>query len=85
MQNKKNNRLYIVLGKIVIHQSMISGMPASPEKFRNLLGELEKFTGCTSDELKEAYAFLASQSIQSSFYGNNEMTPVGFKLDAEKK
>ena len=80
----ENDHLYIIIGKIAVHQAMNSGIPASPEKFRNLLGDLERFTGCTGDELKEAYTFLASQSIQKSLY-SSETEPIGFKLSKEKE
>lgn len=83
-ENKnENDRLYIIIGKMVVHQAMHSGMPASPEKFRNLLGDLEKFTGCTSNELKEAYTFIASQSIQKSLY-SSEIGLIGFNAPKDK-
>ncbi len=81
----ENDYLYIIIGKIAVHQAMNSGMPASPEKFRNLLGDLERFTGCSADKLREAYAFLASQSIQKSLF-SSETEPIGFnKLLKEKQ
>lgn len=59
-------------------------MPVSPEKFKNLIGELEKFTGCSSAELKNAYAFLASESIKESLHDLG-IEPIGFKFFKDKE
>jgi len=81
----ENDRLYIIIGKMAVHQAMNNGMPASPEKFRNLIGDLEKFTECTGDELKKAYTFLASQAIQKSFYSSEKIESIGFITSKDKE
>ncbi len=86
MRNKdENDRLYIIIGKMAVHQAMNNGMPASPEKFKNLIGELQKITGCSSDELINAYTFLASESIKNSLYNASGIETVGFKFYKDKE
>lgn len=37
MSNKdENDRLYIIIGKMAVHQAMNNGMPASPENLKIL-------------------------------------------------